>query len=167
LEDDRPVPNLSAGGPREEDRPVPTRSDPGPLEEERGAPIRSTAGPRDEDLIALDLSSAGPRDDDRIRAYLSGCGSLEDDRARERLSVTAGCDGITTSGLSMRGSSEKLSTQYGVAGMGSRRMMGLVCCNGGLCPRRSTGSIAACCIGLGPRYSGGLGTSPKSATSSA
>jgi hypothetical protein len=157
MEDDLPVPNLSIGGPREEDRPVPTRSDPGSLEEERDAPVRSGAGPCDEDLIAPDPSSAGSRDDDRIRAYLSGGGSLEDDRVRERLSVTAGCGGITVSGLSMRGSSEKLSMQYGVAGMGSRRMMGLVCCKGGPCPRRSTGSIAPCCIGLGP--------SPKSATS--
>ena len=174
------MPNLSAGGPRDEGRAVPKRSGPGSLEEERDAPIRSgpgprdeervdphlsSAGPRDDDLIAPNLSSAGPRDEDRIRAYLSACGSLEDDRARERLSVTAGCDGITASGLSMRGSSEKLSTQYGVAGIGSRRMIGLVCCKGGLCPRRSTGSIAACCTGLGPRYNGGLGASPRSVMS--
>ena len=94
----------------------------------------SSVGPREGGRILPDLSSDGPRDEDRIRAYLSECASLEEDLARERLSVTAGCEGITASGLSIRGSSEKLSTQYGVAGIGSRRTIGLVCCKGGLGP---------------------------------
>ena len=127
------VPNLSATGPLDEDRLVP-----GSLDEERDAPIRSGVGPRDDErtlssagpldvdlaaddlsltpaledgLTRPDLSSVGPRDVDRIRAYLSECPSLEADRAREDLSVTAGCEGIVASGLSMRGSSVKLSTQ--------------------------------------------------------
>jgi hypothetical protein len=193
------VPSLSATGSLDEDRAVLGRSGPGSLDEERDAPTRSGVGARDDErtlssaglldddltadglssrppledgLIMPALSSVGPRDVDRIRAYRSECASLEEDRARPDLSVTAGCEGITASGLSRRGSSEKLSTQYGVAGMGSRRIIGLVYCPGGLvyCPGglgrcRSTGSMAACWTGLGPLDNGGLGVCPTLAGS--
>jgi hypothetical protein len=175
------VPILSATGPLDEDRPVRRRSWPGPAEQARDPRPRSGVGARDDaktrscgrpldndltaddrsstpvldgGLITPDLSSAGPRDVDRRRggAYLSEYAS----RAREERSIAAGCEGIVASGLSMRGSSAKLSTQYGVAGIGSRRMIGLVYCPGGLGLCRTTGSIEACCTGLCPLSKGGL-----------